>query len=73
MPSSEPGKRHSIYHIPHIPHKFVKHDSGTLAKLDVINGSILDHVKPPDKRRSPLGGVPTVMCVFALLYIGVQT
>jgi hypothetical protein len=56
MPSSEPDKRHSIPHTPHILYKFVKHDSGTLAKLDVINGSILDHVKPPNKRRSPLGG-----------------
>ncbi|GMH64575.1 hypothetical protein TrRE_jg3697 [Triparma retinervis] len=71
-----PPKRHSvphIPHIPHIPHDFVKHDSGTLAKLDVINGSILDHVKVRGKRRSPLGGILSVMCVFALLYFGAQT
>jgi hypothetical protein len=73
MAAPKSTKKHSLPHIPHLPHKFVKHDSGTLARLDVINGSILDHVKVQGKRRSPLGGILSIFCVLTLLYFGAQT
>jgi len=61
--------RHSL----HIPHKLIKHNSGTLARLDMINGNLLDEVKLPNKRRSPVGGCLSVLCIIALVYFGAQT
>ncbi|GMH61585.1 hypothetical protein TrST_g9097 [Triparma strigata] len=67
------GHHHQAHHRESLPHHIFKHNSGTLAKLDLINHSLLDSVKIPNKRSSPIGGILSVLSVVALLYFGAQT
>lgn len=64
---------HRHPHRDSLPHQIFKHNSGTLARLDLINHSLLDSVKVPNKRSSPVGGILSVLSVIALLYFGAQT